>query len=621
MVPWADRLPVTPPRGNAAAGVTIRNMPQVTIEQAMQLASRHYAGGNLRAAGEICRSILDVLPDHAPATHLLGLIAHQKGDQAAAVELLYRSIRLDPASSEYYSNCGGVLRMLGRFDEALACLQQAVALDPDNASALNNLAIELSSRGQHDQAIDAWRRAIALEPRDCRYHQGLGCALTEVGLLDEAIASLQHAIELDADFVPAYSSLLLAFNYHPRSTPAFLLEQHRRFARRFAEPLTAAAAACGNNPDPDRTLRIGYVSGDFRRHSVMYFLEPILRHHDRSAFDVFCYSTCAWADQVTDRLRQCASQFRDIAALDDEAAAALVRSDAIDILVDLSGHMSGGRLLVFARKPAPVQVSYLGYPSTTAMSAIDYRITDAAADPPGMTDAYFSERLLRLPQTFLCYGPPSDAPDVAPPPFEIDDRVTFGSFNMLAKLTPQTIAAWARILAAVSGSRLLLKCGPLGSAPTATRITAAFAGHGIAADRLILMGHIDSHSEHLAAYGRIDIALDSFPYNGATTTCEAMWMGVPVVALAGETHHARVGVSLLTAVGLPELIAHDIDDYVRLAVELAQDRGRLTRLRREMRPRMAQSALTDGGRFSGSLEAVYRRIWREWCARRTCSPA
>jgi predicted O-linked N-acetylglucosamine transferase (SPINDLY family) len=363
---------------------------------------------------------------------------------------------------------------------------------------------------------------------------------------------------------------------------------------------------------PDRRLRIGYVSPDFRAHSVASFLEPVLARHDTDNFDVVCYAQVAHPDRTTERLRQLAGHWRDTCAQSDEQVANMIRQDRIDILVDLAGHTRNNRLTVFTHRPAPIQLTYLGYPNTTGLPQIDYRLTDALADPPE-ADALHTERLVRLPRGFLCYSAPQDAPAVSPLPATAVGHITFGSLNNLAKVNEQVVELWARVLHAVPGAQLLLKGKALCDQATAGRFVEMFARHRIPADRLRLASWAATRAQHLTTYAQVDIALDPFPYNGTTTTCEALWMGVPVVALAGDRHAARVGVSILTHVGLREFIATTPDDYVRTAAGLAADRARLVALRASLRRRMADSPLCDGAAFTRDIEATYRAMWETWC--------
>jgi len=363
-------------------------------------------------------------------------------------------------------------------------------------------------------------------------------------------------------------------------------------------------------------LRIGYVSPDFFHHPVANFIAPVLAAHDRTAVEVFCYAEVKTPDAVTERLRglvESPHHWRDTNGMSDDSVAAAIRADGIDILIDLAGHTVGARLLVFARKPAPIQATWLGYPATTGLTQIDWRITDPLADPPGLTDDQYSEKLLRLPTGFNCYQPIDDMPPVAPLPADANGYVTFGCFNHAAKLRDRTLEVWAELLRAVPGSRLCLKHRGFGLPSAAAEYRQDFERRGIPAARLDLISFIDDTRRHLAAYDRVDVALDPFPYNGTTTTCEALWMGVPVVALAGPTHMSRVGVSLLTRAGLPELVADTPARYIEIAAGLAADRERLRTLRAGLRARVAGSSLCDAARVTRELETALRQVWRDWC--------
>src|SRR5439155_7589787 len=368
-----------------------------------------------------------------------------------------------------------------------------------------------------------------------------------------------------------------------------------------------------NDRDPDRRLRIGLLSPDFRTHSVAYFLEPILAAHERASFEFICYAELAHPDATSQRLQQQSEGWRSTAGVADAALAQQIRADAIDILIDLAGHTASTRIAVCAHQPAPVQMSYLGYPFSTGLETIDYRITDGYADPPGSSEQFYVERLLRLPRTAWCYRPPEPTPQVSESPSTRHGFVTFGSFNNLAKLSHGVLDTWSRVLEAVPNSRLILKSAGIGDPMTQTRVLESFAAHGVGAGRLLLKAYENSLFDHFARYNDIDIALDSFPYNGTTTTCEAMWMGVPVIGLAGEIHLSRVGVSLLSNVGLAELVAANREDYVRVASELAGDTTRLRTLRSELRPRMAGSPLRDESGFTRAFEAALRNAWHQWC--------
>jgi predicted O-linked N-acetylglucosamine transferase (SPINDLY family) len=363
-----------------------------------------------------------------------------------------------------------------------------------------------------------------------------------------------------------------------------------------------------------RRLRVAYVSPNFRDHAVTYFLESILECHDRERFHVICYSDVVREDEYTRRLKQSCAQWIDSSHLGDDELAETIRRDAVDILVDLSGHTERNRLLVFARKPAPLQVTWNGYANTTGMSAMDYRISDFVADPPGMTDHLHTEKLIRLPDIYMVFRPPQDSPAVNDLPAAKSGHVTFGSFNALPKITPRVISIWSRILLSVGNSRLLLAAVPAGR--TRERILETFSADGIDASRIEIHDKLPTY-EFLALHRRADIALDPFPFSGTTTTCHTLWMGLPIVTLEGRSHVSRTTTAMLTAMDLASLVAGSEDEYVTLAASLASDTERMAGMRQTMRARMLNSPLTDGRRFAPHLERAYREIWTTWCTRHT----
>ncbi len=536
--------------------------------------------GRLEEAASRYRQVLEIAPDAVAMHNNLGNVLQALGRHAEAEASCRRALELDPALPEAHFNLGNILQALGRASESEACLRRTLELRPDYREA----------------------------------HTGLGNALRDLGRVDEAQTSFRCALALDPDDRDARDNLLLSLNYTQRHSRAEVYAEHLEWARRHAAPQAGLREPHSNSRDAGRKLRIGYVSGDFRRHSVAYFIEPVLAQHDRGWFDVYCYSNVARPDAMTARLMKLADHTREITGVGDVEAAQQVRADGIDILVDLSGHTAGHRLGVFALKSAPVQATYLGYPNTTGLAEIDWRVTDIHTDPPGDGDEFHSERLARLPRTFLCFQPPGEAPGVEPPPCARQGFVTFGSFNVLPKVTPEVIRTWSRILQRVPRSRLHLKALGLGDAASRAHVIGEFEKQGIAADRLTVLPMEGSLQAHLARYHEMDIALDPFPFNGTTTTFEALWMGVPVIALKGDRHSGRVGASILANAGLADLLAPDVDAYVELAAGLAGDVERLASLRRTMRERVAASPLRDAPGFVGSLEDAYRAMWSDWCA-------
>ena len=468
--------------------------------------------------------------------------------------------------------------------------------------------------GRLDDAIAAGRRGIEIAPTNAATYHNLARCLGEVGRIEQTIKCYRKAIALDDSRGVSRSGLLLAL--HSRAVdaePQSLFEQHLEWSRAVVEPLRRFHHPHENQRDPDRKLRIGYVSPNFARHSVAYFLDAILANHHRERFEIICYSDVSRPDEVTDRFRRLAERWDDWVGLSDESAAERVRNDRIDILIDLAGHTADNRLRVFAQQPAPVQVTYLGYPDTSGLTTIQWRLTDDVADPAPASDAFYTERLWRLPGPFLCYAPPAESPPVGPPARQAGRPVTFACFNTFRKIDFPVMELWAKILRELPEARLMLKAHGLSSVELRREVTEAFARSGVEPGRLDLLQPVSTVAEHLACYQRADIALDTFPYNGTTTTCEALWMGVPVVNRRGRIHASRVGASLLTAVALEELLADDEASYVRIATELARDVDRLETLRGQMRERMMRSPLLDAPRFTRNLEDAYRSMWRQWC--------
>ncbi len=549
-------------------------------------------------------------PDDVDALQLLAYLQTAQGRHGAAILLLKKAAALKPEAAEIHFNLGNACYAQGALHDAVAGFEKALELDPGFTGALNNLANVLKALAQVDRAEACYRKLIDLKYDLTRTHSDLGNILLQQGRLDEAIASYRRALDIDPDFVRAHTNLVFAMNYHPGYSPEQISLEHRRWGRRHAEPLRNALPPPGNDRSPERRLRVGYVSPDFWHHPVCYFFEPVLQHHDAEQVEVFCYSDVARPDQYTERLQAYRVTWRDVVGLPDDALAHIVRRDQIDILVDLAGHTNDNRLLMFARKPAPIQVTWNGYPNTTGMDVMDYRITDGYADPPGMTENLHSERLLRLPEIYMAFQPPADSPPLGLPPVLTNGYITFGSFNAISKIASQVIEVWAWILRAVPGSRLVVLSVPEGR--TRGRIIEAFAAHGVNAERLDLMWRLP-FQQFLAAYQRVDIALDSFPYHGTSTTCQTLWMGVPLITLAGRSHVSRVGVSLLANLGLERFIARTPQEYRDLAVRLADNIEELTMLRSRLREMMMNSPNTDGMALTRHLERAYREVWRTWC--------
>jgi predicted O-linked N-acetylglucosamine transferase (SPINDLY family) len=616
-----------------------------TIPETLNLALQHHQAGRLQEAEVLYRRILQTHPDHSDALHGLGLIAHQVGRHEAAVDLIGKAIAINSAVPEYHNNIGEAYRAQGKRVEAGNCYRLAVALKPDYAEAYNNQGLVLQEQGKLEEAVahyrqalalkpayagasynlgnalreagklgeaaDQYRQALALSPEFAEACNNLGNVLKDQGLFEEAVGCYRQALAVRPGFVAAHSNLILTMTYSTAYSAGALAAELRYWNDLHARPLAPPIRSHKNDADGERRLRVGYVSADFRGHALSHFTRPLLAAHDRAGVEVFCYSNAPFVDETTAQFQRLADGWRNIATLTDEAVAECIRADGIDILVDLSGHTGDNRLLVFARKPAPVQAAYFGTVVTTGLTAIDYRFTDRYLSPPDSPE-WSSETLIRLPACVACYQPPAWAPDVAPLPAFTNPHVTFGCFNNLAKVGPEVIALWSHILRALPTARLILKDRTLVDTTQRAKYVGLFRDCGVSPERLDLLPRTPV-VDYLAAYGRVDIALDPFPFNGCTTTCEALWMGVPVVTLAGDASCGRFGVSLLSTVGLPRFIATKPEAYVKVAVDLAADLGELAALRAGLRPLMAASPLCDPKALAKAVEDAYRLMWRRWC--------
>ena len=571
-------------------------------------ALAQHQAGDRSAAEALYRQALNLDPQHPDALHYLGLLYYQTGHLPLGISHLERAVQLRPDASHFHGNLGNAYRAAGQRARAVAAYQQALRLNPRTPIVRLNLGNTLWEMDRFDEAPRQFAQALLLKPRLAEAHLGQGLVCKDLGLLDEALAAFAQAAELRPDLHAAHSNRLYALNFHPACTPGQIFDAHRAWAAQHADSLAAAPSPSVVH-DPSRRLRVGYVSPFFRDHALNFFAEPFIGAHDRAAFEITCYSDVTAPDAVTARLRAAVGHWRSTAGLSDAALAERIRADGIDILVDLSGHMGTNRLLAFARRPAPVQVTYLGYQATTGLAAMDYRLTDAHADPPGATEAWHTETLVRLPGAFFCYQPPAEAPPVVDPPCLKRKAITFGSFNLFAKVTPDVLAVWAAILRRVPGARLQLLVPD--AASLRRRVVGIMAGHGVGEKRLDFVPR-SPRKEYLRRFQTVDIALDPFPFNGHTTSCDALWMGVPVVMLAGQSYVQRYGGSALVHLDLPDLLADSTASYIETAVRWAADPARLALLRRTLRERMRASILCDAPAFTRHLEAAYREMWRAY---------
>ncbi len=544
----------------------------------------------------------------------LAMTLYLLGRYEDSVQVSQRVIEQRPDSFEAYQSLGHALNKLRRHAEAVEAYRRAVELRPDEAVARKDLGAALKDAGRYEASLDELRRALQLRPDHAGVIYLIAGTLLDMGHLSEAIDTYRQGLALNPDGgFDMHDSLLLALNYQAGATPGALLAE----ARAFGEKAARKALPFGrhdNIPDPDRRLRIGLVSGDLGLHPVGFFMQSVLENLDPDRLEVFAYATAERTDALNQRLRRSIPHWREAAGskIDDDALANQIRADGIDILIDLAGHTAHNRLPVFAWKPAPVQVSWLGYLGTTGLDAMDYILADAWALPAGEEDQ-FTETPWRLPESYICFSPPDSAVEVGSLPALDKGVITFGCFNNLNKITEEVVACWARVLQAVPDGRLYLKTKSLEVPEARESLVASFARLGIAPERLVIKGRFESHEEHFRAYHEVDIALDPFPYPGITTTVEALWMGVPALAMKGDRFISHQGETILHNVGLSEWIAADVDDYVAKAAAFASDIKALAGLRAGLRERLLASPLCDAPRFARNLEAALRGMWQKWC--------
>lgn len=651
----------------------------MTIGEAYNLAVQHHQAGRLREAESLYRQILAQQPAHADSLHMLGLLAFQTGHHADGERLITEAIHLNPQSAAYHcdlgavlatrgelaqaatafqeatilqpalveahDNLGSALQRLGRIQDAIAAFRKAVELRPAYVTALRHLADALQVAGRDQEAVQAYQTLLRSSATDPEDHFNLGNVLEKSGRRDDAIASYRQALALRPAFAEAqnnlanvlelngeideaaacyreslrlrpnsavWSNLIYALHLQPDDDPEQIREELARWNQTMARPLAGSISLHSNDPDPDRRLRIGYVSPHLAEHAVGRYLLPLIANHDRARFEVFCYSDVPLADAVTERLRAHADVWRDTLSFPDEQLASLIRSDQIDVLVDLTMHMQGNRMLMVARKPAPVQVTWLGYPGSTGLGTMDYRLTDPYLDPAEADEQLYSEKSVRLPHCYWCYQPQGDEPAPSELPALKNGFVTFGCLNHFSKINPRVLEMWAKVLA-IPNSRLLVQ------APTGHAREKLLDRLGIDRSHVQFAGR-QPRLDYFRLYHLIDVCLDTFPYNGHTTSLDSLWMGVPVVTLAGKTAVSRGGASILSNAGLPDLIANTPDEYVSIATKLAADPARLADLRRTLRQNMQASPLTHGAQFARDVETTYRQMWSTWCDTRSERP-
>jgi protein O-GlcNAc transferase len=555
------------------------------------------------------RKAIELNPDYAEAHNNYANSQKDQGKLEEAIVGLRRAVELQANYASAHNNLGAALNDQGKWEEAVKCYRRALELNPDYPEAHNNLGVTLMERGNLKEAIPCYRQALELRPEYAEANNNLGNVLKDHGMLDEAIGLYRRALEIKPRYVKAHTNLLLTLHYRPGTTPALLAEAHADFERQHAAPLRHLIPWHGNASVEKTRLRLGFVSPDLGRHPVGYFLVRILENLTFEDVDTICYSDRRHEDDLTDRCRIASSDWRSSIGMSDDQLAGQIRHDRIDILFDLAGHTARNRVLVFARKPAPIQVTWAGYVGTTGLKTMDYVLADGYQVPIS-AECHYQERILRMPDGYVCYDPPAYAPPLAPLPAFARGHVTFGCFSNPAKITPHAVEIWSRILQRLPEARLVFRYKGWNDDGVIDRFGKLFSAQGIELRRVEFLGSL-SHVDLLAEYNRVDLALDPFPYSGGVTTCEALWMGVSVVTCPGETFASRHALSHLSNAGVPESVARNLDEYVELAVSLAKDLPRLSLIRSGLRERMASSPLCDGRRFARNLVALLRYVWKE----------
>lgn len=571
--------------------------------------------GQLDDAFASYRQALAIRPDYAEAHTNLGNALQDIGQFDAAAASYRRALQIQPNLATAHNNLGNVLKVLGQLDAAEASCRRALALKPDYAEAHNNLGNALKELGRLDEAAASYRRALEFKSAYAEAHSNLGNTLLDLGQLDGAALSHRRAVECKPDCAKMHSNLLYADNFlvdQPQASQLAAAQCFGALVAHKARPFTT----WNNVPEPDRCLRVGLVSGDFCDHPVGHFVEGMLANLASNAsgrLEIIAYHCHSGVDQITERIKASCHEWYSAVGISDADLARRIRDDGVDILIDLAGHTAHNCLPLFAWKPAPVQVTWLGYLATTGVAAIDYVFADAWT-LPDTEEKYFTEKIWRLPDSYLCFTPPASCAEVSPLPALSNTYITFGSFNNLIKINDAVVALWAKVLAAVPRSRLFLKSRQLKDASVRNSILERFARQGVDRERLILEGTV-ARAEYLTPFQRVDIALDPFPYPGITTSVENLWMGVPVLTLAGKSFLSRQGIGLLMNAGLPEWIADDADDYVSRAVSHASDLPSLSLLRNGLRQQVRASPIMDAPRFARHFEAALRGMWTDWCFR------
>jgi len=583
------------------------------------LEAHNNLGNTLKDLGRLDEAVacyhkaLAIEPDFAEAHNNLGNALKILGKLDEAADSYHKALAIKPEIVEAHNNLGNVLKELGKLDEAVDNYHKAIARKPEYAEAHYNLGIAFQRQGKLDEAVIRYRKAIAIRPDYVGAYNNLGHVFQDLGNLDEALASYHKAVAINPNFYEAERNLLFVILYVPGLSPDDIFAEHLRFSEKHTQDIAKPIEKLTNDPTPDRRLRIGYLSSDFRNHPVGANVLPLIASYDRANFEIFCYADISRPDAMTERFQSFVENWIPIDGKSDADVAGMIRADGIDILVSLAGHFDRNRPLICAHRAAPVQVSYHDG-ATSGLGEMDYWLTDGFLHPPD-TKELFTEELQRLP-VFYQYPPMEEAPPVGTLPTDKEGFVTFGSFNNPAKVNDEVIGLWAEVLKSVPGSRLLLKYKNWYAQESLQEsLIKRFTTLGVGHDRVLFEASPDTLMGHLRRYEMIDIALDPFPFNGATTTFQALWMGVPVITLAGETFISRVAGSILHHVGLDDLTVDTPEAYVACARNLAGDIERLKKLRVELRGRVAASPLCDAPAYALCIEAAYLEMWRKWCSR------
>lgn len=601
-----------PAEAEAQYRLSVQSRPNL-FEGHLGLAELLVSQHRVAEAIPFFQNAIRLKPRSAEAHEGLGNALRSISRFEEAIPAFQTAISINPSFFEAHNNLGISFRALGRLDEAIACFDKAILLQPNSAGAHSNRGNALKEQNRVDEAIVSHRRALELDPTIFEAYTNLGNTLKDIGQLPDAIEMHRKAVELAPQHSKLHSNLLYALYFDPAFTARQIHEEELAWARRHADPLKQFILPHANDRNLDRPVRIGYVSPDFREHCQAFFTLPLLRNHDRRQFHITCYSSVVRPDAITAQIRRHVDSWRDVAGLSDQTVADLIRTDQIDILIDLTLHMAGNRLLIFARKPAPVQVTWLGYPGSTGLDTIDYRITDRFLDPRDAQPGTYSEASWRLPDTFWCYDPLTSLPSVNMLPALQTGHITFGCLNNFSKVNRDVLKLWTEVLNAVPDSRILILADPCQQREQTLAICSKF---GIDPAR-IEFPEKRPRLAYLELYHRIDITLDTFPYNGHTTSLDSLWMGVPVVSLVGDHPVARAGLTLNSNVNLPSLATESPAAYVERAAELCRDLHSLANLRSSLRSTMQASPLMDAPLFARNFESALRQMWREWCAKPT----